>query len=381
MPDERPVVLVFFRYFSVPFEANGPTQSLRRMIDALGDRFRFRVVTIAVPGEAPMHWGEEFGHERIAVAKGLRGVLQQWRLFRSTPHDLGLHNSFFDPQLTIAVLAMRKLGLIPRRPAIVAPRGELNPGALQLKSPRKRAYLKLARALGLIRGIHLQATDAAEEATIRSVLPHARSVLTAPNIRSTEPLPAHSTRAPGGPLRIAFLSRVDPMKNLDVALGLLARSGSEASFDIIGPTYDPQYWARCRKLIDTMPSGIPVRYLGPVRPEQVVATLAGYDLMLLPTAGENYGHAIVDSLMAGTPVLVSDRTPWRGLAEARAGADLPLEDEGQWLGWIRRFAAMDEAELAGWRAGARRFVENALKTGDDRRKVAESLAGAIGKSL
>jgi glycosyltransferase involved in cell wall biosynthesis len=377
--DRRPVVLLFFRYFSRQFEATGPTQSLRRMIEALSGRFRFRVVTIAPPGEPEMQWGEEFGHERIAVAKGLRGVVQQWRLMRSTRFDLALHNSFFDPQMTIAVLVLRKLRLIPRRPTIVAPRGELNPGALALKSPRKRAYLASARFLGLLDEVHLQATDDREKATTKQKLPHARSILTAPNLRLIEPLPRHVPREPAEPLRIAFLSRVDPMKNLDLALDLLAQSGASVRFDIIGPTFNPAYWARCRKLIEAMPANVPVRYLETVPPEQVVETLAGYDLMLLPTAGENYGHAIVDSLFAGTPVLVSDRTPWRGLATARAGADLPLEDRPAWIDWIRRFSTMGEAELLQWRAGARAYVEQAFSNDVDRAKVEQCLATAMEK--
>lgn len=378
--DERPVVLVFHRYFSAEHDATGPTQSLRMMIDSLGDRIRFRIVSIAMPGEQQGHWGTAFGIERIAVARGLPGLLQQWRIIRSTRFDLAFHNSFFDPQLTIAVLVMRKLRLVPRRPTLVAPRGEFNRGALELKPARKRAYLRIVRLLGLDRDVHLQATDPVERATLRKVLPAAPSILIAPNIRSVEPLPGHQRRAAGEPLRVAFLSRIDPMKNLDKALGFLARSGVRARFDIIGPPFNPAYWAECGKLIATMPAGVTVTALGAVPADEVVSTLAGYDVMILPTAGENYGHVIVDSLLAGTPVLISDRTPWRGLAERRAGVDLPLEDEGAWLTWIRRFAAMTDAELGSWRSGARAYVESALNSGSAIDQVADCLASAMGKS-
>ena len=32
--------------------------------------------------------------------------------------------------------------------------------------------------------------------------------------------------------------------------------------------------------------------------------------MYLPTKGENFGHAISDSIANSTPVFISDKTPW-----------------------------------------------------------------------
>src|SRR3546814_17574361 len=37
--------------------------------------------------------------------------------------------------------------------------------------------------------------------------------------------------------------------------------------------------------------------------------------------GENYGHVIAEALEAGLRLLISDQTPWRGLAEAGVGHD------------------------------------------------------------
>lgn len=377
-PDPRPTVLVLLGCFNEAERVNGPTQSMITMARALSDRFRFRVVSRAGPGESP-RWTEMAGIERFPLRYDAALPLRLRRIICGTPHDLLVSNGFFDRRLTIPALLMRRLGLIPSTPFCIAPRGEFNPGALALKTPRKEVYLKLVRGLGLARDIHLLASDERERKAIERALPGAGSILIAPNVRAAEPLPAHRPRRPGEPLRIVFLSRIDPMKNLDLALSLLERSGEPLSLDIIGPTFNPAYWARCRKLIDAMPAQVSVRYLGPVPPDEVVATLARYDLLLLPTAGENYGHAIIDALVAGTPVLISDRTPWRGLAEARAGADLSLGDERAWLDAIGRFAAMDQAELLAWRAGARAYVEAALSAEAESQTIATAFCQAMGK--
>jgi glycosyltransferase involved in cell wall biosynthesis len=75
-----------------------------------------------------------------------------------------------------------------------------------------------------------------------------------------------------------------------------------------------------------MPSNITVDLAGAVPHEQVRQTLLAHDVFLLPTLGENFGHVIAEALQAGCPVVVSDRTPWRGLQDLGVGWDLPLGD-------------------------------------------------------
>jgi glycosyltransferase involved in cell wall biosynthesis len=47
---------------------------------------------------------------------------------------------------------------------------------------------------------------------------------------------------------------------------------------------------------------------------------------LFPTHGGNYGHVIAELLSVGTPVLLSDQTPWRDLTIDGLGRDLALEN-------------------------------------------------------
>jgi glycosyltransferase involved in cell wall biosynthesis len=59
-------------------------------------------------------------------------------------------------------------------------------------------------------------------------------------------------------------------------------------------------------------------------PDDVPGTFAQYDLFAFPSRGENFGHVVLESLSVGTPVLVSDRTPWKG-GESDALEVLPIE--------------------------------------------------------
>ena len=94
--------------------------------------------------------------------------------------------------------------------------------------------------------------------------------------------------------------------------------------------------------------------------EQLLQEMAQHDLFLLPTLGENFGHAIVEALHAGCPVLISDKTPWRNLESKCAGWELPAEEAGCFRDVVQRCIDMDEQEHRRWRDGAQRLAESVV---------------------
>lgn len=356
--DRRPTVLVLLGCFRDAHEATGPSQSMIGMARLLGRRFRFRVLADD-PAPALAGWTEVAGVEQRSLAQGRFGARGLRAALRATPHDILVMNSIFCRQLTVPALIMRRLGLVPRKPALLAPRGEFSPGALALKPGRKRFYLALLRRLRLLDGVAIQATTGDEAAMIRQAFPAARIVL-GPNVRTLGPLPPHSAGDPSAPLRIAFLSRIDRKKNLDFALRCLDRSGIRADFSIYGPVTHAEHWAECERIIAAMPDTVRVTYHGAIGQQAVPEALARHDLFFLPTRGENYGHAIVDALAAGLPVLLSDQVPWRGLEEAGAGWTLPLDDEAAFIAVLREMAARSPDERRAARLAARAYVEDQL---------------------
>lgn len=372
---ERPTILVLLGCFRPGFQASGPNRTWVRVATGLSDRFRFRFVGEADPGEQSGQWHLFEGCERIALPRRKFSVAGLRQLLRSTPHDLLVCNGFFDPAFTLMALLLRRIGIL-RSSILLAPRGEFAPAALRLKPLRKRLHLAMVRRLGLLDKVSLQATDEQEAANIRATLPDAR-ILIGPNLRPLDPLPAFEPGPVGGPLRIAFLARIDRMKNLDWALRMLGAADLPIRFDIYGPVSNQDYWDECRADIDALPSSIACHYHGPIAPETVPAVLARHDLMLLPTRGENFGHAIVDALLAGTPVLIADTTPWHGLSAAKAGADLPLADNAPWIAFLGQFAAMSDQMRREWRVGARRFAEEKLSPETDRARLASCFEAAM----
>lgn len=355
----KPRVLILIGAFWPGHDSAGPNLSVKAMCRALGDEFDFLLVARDRPFGAaePMvdadRW-HDLGWAKIHyLTVGKRGAEGLAALLRDTPHDLLFVNGFFDREFTIPAMLARRLGKAPPTPVILSPRGEFSSGALGLKGARKSLYLAITRALGLAKSVTFHATSDEEAADVRAAFPR-NPVAAITNIRPLFALPEY---APGNLFRVAFLGRISPVKGLDVALEALALVKARVDFTIFGPISDPAHWARCEELIAALPDNVTAHRAGELANDDVAQAMAKQDLLLLPSRSENFGHAIFEALAAGTPVVIGDRTPWRGLEAAKAGFDIALPDAAAIAAAIDRLASLPASDYAAWRTGARSTAE------------------------
>ena len=280
------------------------------------------------------------------------------RLIRTVPHDLLYFSSFLETTFSAKPLLLHALSSLTDAPIIIAPRGEFSPGALSMEKLKKKAYITLQKTLGLHKKVLWQASSVQEVKHIRSIFGDGVTVKVAPNLLepTRETYPSVQDRKAGGILRVVFLSRITPMKNLLYALECLSRQEGYIQFDIYGPMSDAAYWARCKEVVAAMPENVEVTYKGELPHSEVVSTLSHYDLFFLPTCGENFGHAIVEAWQAGCPVLISDRTPWRGLEEREVGWDIPLDQPSRFDHVLNLYLQADAATRYRWSDRARAYA-------------------------
>lgn len=378
MESGRKQVLIFCDYYLPGYKAGGPIRTLANIVDQLGDEFHFKVITRnndlgerkAYTGIVPDSWSRIGRAEVCHLAPSSRTFQGLRRWMRATAHDALYLNSLFSYTFSIKPLLLRRLGLIPRVPVILAPRGELSPGAVALKGFKKRLYLRVAKAFGLYRDVIWHASSDYEAADIRRWFGDRISVrialdlpARAPNLNGQK---SRNAKVPGH-LKIIFLSRIDRKKNLEGALRILREASGRIEFDIYGPLEDQGYWAECQKIIDSLPPNITARYRGSIEHEKSLAVMMEHDLFFMPTLGENFGHVIMEALLAGCPVLISDQTPWRDLEAKGVGWDLPLSAADSFRSIIEECAQMGAEEFSRRRAAARAFAlgiaqdENALR--------------------
>lgn len=372
----RPVVLAPLGYYLPGFRAGGPVRSMASLVETLGGEFDFRILCAdrdmgdaePYPGIVPGRWtavGQATVHYTAPQLHTLAGLA---RIIRAVPHDVLYLNSFLSPHFTVRPLVARRLGLIGNTQVVLAPRGEFSEGALALKSAKKVVYRTVGGAAGLFRNILWQASSEREVADIRAALGvPGGDIRIAPNLSSlvaSRP-PPHEQRRSGAPLRVLFLGRIAPMKNLDFALRVLAGGQAPVAFSIVGPPEDAGYRAECMRLAQELPAHVTVEWRGPIEPADVPGVMAEHDLFFLPTRGENFGHVIAEALGAGTPVLLSDATPWRGLAALGVGHDLPLAEPAAFIAAIDQAAAQSPQQASARRARAFAYAcERQMASGD-----------------
>jgi glycosyltransferase involved in cell wall biosynthesis len=235
---------------------------------------------------------------------------------------------------------------------VLAPRGMLKPSAVATRQGRKKLWIGLLKLSGIAKRIHFHATSAEEADEIRDHFGSNAAITIIPNVprvpaSELEPLEKHP-----GQLRLSFVGRVHPIKNLHIVLESIASLHGDCHLDVIGPVEDESYSARCQELIRNLPANIQVTRHGTLAVEDSLKLVKKTHAMFLPTQGENFGHAIFEAMGVGVPVLISDQTYWRGLESGRSGWDLRLEDRQRFHQVLEQLVGMDQIEHLKWRKGA-----------------------------
>jgi glycosyltransferase involved in cell wall biosynthesis len=337
----KPRIVVLSGCYLPGFRGGGPMRSLVNLVTALSDEFDFHIITLDrdQPGDAPYPGIRPGLWQQVHRARVLylprRGVTVSRLGQEVTAIDpqLVYLNGFFDPVFTLRFLIARRLKRTPDVPVLLAPLGDLSAGALEIKRAKKKAYLRFAGISGLYDGLAWQASTDLERDDILKAAPHVRpaQVRVAADLTDAgqhQP-PTRDQRPAGASLRVCFLSRISPKKNLDYALRVLAGVTVPVDFTIYGPIDDQAYWAACQPLMAGLPPNVRASYSGEVHPSEVRRTLSAQDLFFLPTRGENFGHVIYEALSTGVPVLISDQTPWNDLESRGVGWNVSLDSPAE----------------------------------------------------
>lgn len=338
----RRTILVFVATYLPGFKGGGPIRSVSNLIEEIGDEFNFKIITLdrdwgdtaPYPEVNAGVWSKVGKAEVLYLSPSMLRLSNLRKVMGGIGYDLIYLNSFFHPVFSIFPLVFNRFGLVPCRPVVLAPRGEFSSGALSIKSAKKRAFLALGRFFRLYDNVVWQASSDHEVSDIRTVVGGSDA-----DIRLAPAIPKmvkgsfckNEVRLQGLPLKVVFLARISPMKNLLYALDVLSMVRSEVEFSIFGPKEDLSYWGLCETAIGRLPSNIKAKYCGALPEKQVEEVLSEQDLFFLPTQGENFGHSIAESLSVGLRVLISDRTMWRDLEREGVGYDFPLESSGRFV--------------------------------------------------
>jgi glycosyltransferase involved in cell wall biosynthesis len=361
----RPRILVVLRTYLPGVKAGGPIRSIAALAMHLGRELELFVVCrdrdsgdrTAYSNIRVGEWNE-VGNAQVMYLQGSEFSAKRYRalLTELQPDVLYLNTMLSVREFVVPAMVARRG--FPSVRIVVAPRGCLDPWSLALKRAKKLVFLQMLRWSGLPKGLTWQASTKVEACSIRNAVGEVETVVASDlsMVMHSEGLKlAVADRPPKlpGQLRIVFLSRISPKKNLKYLLERLINVRGEIELTIAGPIEDHSHWAGCQKLIARRLRHVRVRQIGTVAHDDVASVLASSHVFALPTLGENFGHVVLEAFDAGLGVLVSDRTPWRGLERLGAGWDLPLEDPAAWERALQAYCDMDDPTFQAMSVAAR----------------------------
>lgn len=352
-------VLVVADHYPPAVLAGGPIRTLSALVDAAPREFEIAILTsdrdLGSSDRLKVRrncWTEFEGSTcyYASMDRPLRAV-SAWRAAREWSPDIVYLNSFFSPSFSIVPQLLVRVNWWSDASLLIAPRGELNPGALSQKSAKKAMYLGLYGRMALAKHAvwHASSEDEAR-AVAKALQPAQTSIVIREDDTALPSEPLSPSFGLQAPLRTIFLGRISPIKGVDIIIEALSQVDQSVNLDIFGPLEDADYVAKCMSLCRNLPENVTVVFRGPIPHKDVCDTLLRYEVSLLPTNGENFGHSIAESLSASCPVMCTPFTPWTHRLRIGGGVVVSDRSVQNWAVAISEYAMFSAAERMGRRA-------------------------------
>jgi len=333
----KPRVLIFTDWYLPGFRAGGPVTSIRNLVNGLKADYDFYILTtnkdykssLPYTGVEYDKWIKKEDHLHVCYVSG-----KSWRHIRRMATEIddaawymtGLYSWYFS---IMPVIYSRRLR---DSVVIVAPRGMLSSHAIDIKPAKKLMFLFLSKIFGIYQNVRFQATSETEKDDIQNIF-RANRVDLVPNLpyQSSLNKPESIEKSPGV-MKLICLGRIAPEKNTLGALEILKQytesdlftQGVTIKYQLFGQVYNDNYFRECKRVSDELPAEIVVEFNEAVSPDELMLELRSSHFLFLPTNGENFGHAIAESLAEGRPVIISDNTPWKDLERKGIGWNIDL---------------------------------------------------------
>lgn len=362
-------ILIFSSGYYPGQKYGGPVTSLENMVDQLGKKYKIFVVAKNHDhNEVEKYSGINKGWNQIGNASVIY-LSERESNFRNIKliiqkinPKLIYQSSFFDYTFALKVFSY----LLYKRNVqlIIAPRGELLSYSLSVKRIKKIIYIYLFNLLFKYK-CFFHATSIQEKTSIINTIKHTNSKILFLENLPTIPKQDYSIfQKEDGYLAIIYFARIHPIKNLHFALECLNNVKGSVLFDIYGNIENNEYWDKCKKIILSLPSNINVNYKGLADHKNIYKIIGSYHALFLPTKSENYGHTIIEAMLASKPVIISDQTPWSDININNSGWALPLIEKSKFTSTIQELVDMHFEDYSELVKRVTTYIKNRLQLED-----------------
>jgi glycosyltransferase involved in cell wall biosynthesis len=243
-----------------------------------------------------------------------------------------------------------------RRPTVIAPHGSLEEWAVRRSGWKKRIAKAAYEARNFREAACFHATAQPEaESFLRYGI--RRPIAVVPNGLSNAWIDSEGSGArfrtqyalPADVRILLYLSRITPVKNLEMFLMAMARDrGALRDWLLVlaGPD-EFGYQRKLEQLVNHLQLEPFVRFVGFVAAEFKRDAFAAASVFVLPSRREASPMSVLEALGAAVPVLTTRGTPWKEIEIHKCGwwCDVEVEGIGRALGTVLRASPEQLAEL------------------------------------
>lgn len=264
---------------------------------------------LAEYGNIPIRFFPRFSPNINAIREfAFSRSLTTWLWEHIAEYDLVHVHAIFSYASTLAMAIAR----IRKVPYINMPHGMLCKWSLQQSKFRKQTYLNVIERSNLLHTQSLFFTTQQEQEEFNLldlnipnfILPHGVQIPTLipyaqAQLRELLQIPTHF------PI-LLFMSRIHPKKGLEYLIESLGKLKEYNFALVIAGSGEPDYVNQIQDLLVTQGISDRAHLVGFIEGEIKNLYLQGADLFTLTSHSENFGIAVMESLVAGTPVLITD---------------------------------------------------------------------------
>lgn len=341
------------------YKDGGPVRTIKNLTDCLGDEYDIRILTndrdhgdISSYSNIVYDSWNQIGKAKVWYVKpnGFKfKLIQELSKNIDVIYCCGPYNDY-----AIKLMLLNKFNMI-RKKVVIASMGSFSKGALGIHSIRKSLFINMMKIFGLFKSILWSVTSLVEERELKEIIGQNAECMIAENLPRNIKI-EHKRQKNQHELKIIFLSRICEKKNLLFAIQVLKKINKNVTFDIYGNIEDSVYWEKCKNELKN--SLINWHYMGECDSEKAPETFGDYDVFLFPTFGENFGHVISESLLAGCIPVISNTTPWLDFDRYKCGKIVSLKDMNKFIDVINEFIEMDKEEFNTYVKNAQQYINS-----------------------
>lgn len=207
----------------------------------------------------------------------------------------------------------------PEKPLIVQTAGMLEPWARKRNQWLKTVYYQFIERKLISQCDVIHATSLQEVSTLHCLGLDSRKIRLIEEGVFMPPRDKISTSKTVSPRKLLFLSRLHPVKGVEMLLEALAMLRPRGWICQIAGMGNPSYEYYLRKRTERLHLQNLVTFLGPISGQEKHRVLAEADAFVLPSFSESFGIAIAEAMSWGLPVLTTSATPWHVISDERLG--------------------------------------------------------------